>query len=325
MKQEPKVFVVKLRPGGGALEECKKQGKEKEWKLGVCDFCKKNHIIGIGWSIKENRIINDFEYYKKRFMSSYEKKQFINIQHLHECKEGDIIITRHIDGTYYIGKVNRPWKYIGKKKYEYYDVVNNVGMIWYKVKWGRLGLPGDLGISSSFGNIVIPKTDEIIKEAIKISYNISSGKNYFKINEKIKEKLYGKNALKYLDPRDLEDFIGLYLQIKFNYKILPSTWTQSEKDYEFYASKVEGKNKYESIAVQVKKSGELDINKYEKSADKNQLDKVFLYSGEYNYRNKRNAKKTKIIEENDLINFMKENRKLIDKTIPIYKLFSTTK
>ena len=64
-------------------------------------------------------------------MSSYEKKQFINIQHLHECKEGDIIITRHIDGTYYIGKVNRPWKYIGKKKYEYYDVVNNVGMIWY--------------------------------------------------------------------------------------------------------------------------------------------------------------------------------------------------
>ena len=281
---QPQVFIIKLRPTGGAFDNnWPMEQKKKRWAE-ICEFCRKNGIVGVGWQLERYRgTTSNWDFYYAKAKKEH-KSKLSSVAKLHKIKKDDIIVTRHMDGTYYIGKVKHPWKYIGKKEYRDYDVVNTIGVTWLKVKGGRLGIPNDVSFKLSRSSTVTTATDIFVSEATKIAYNRSSLNKYFSINCRIKNKLED-NPLESLGPKELEDIVGLYLQIEHGYKILPSTWGQSEKDYEFYAMK--GKRKIRVGAVQVKKSGELDIRKYVRDVKEINLNKIFLYSGDDGYKNKR--------------------------------------
>jgi len=82
-------------------------------------FCLENSILGFGWPIESSSQEVTWEEYKAKAKDKYGGKSWKTaINGLHDrMEEGDLCWTRDRDGSYYLGRVEGPWRFEGEAKY----------------------------------------------------------------------------------------------------------------------------------------------------------------------------------------------------------------
>ncbi|MBQ2937889.1 MAG: hypothetical protein IJE05_03295 [Clostridia bacterium] len=251
--------------------------------------CYMQNVFGMGWNYCDNNKFLDIqkkakefiklnkdknkirELYKKFFNKSADSalRDFLNIE------IGDYVITRLLDGNYYIGKVS--------EKAEPCNIEFISRFSWYcKVeewkKFNKNNLPGHIiGRMSQRRHSTIQRIatnsddNAIIKHFIYNLYHNTMKKSYIKINL--------DNFTSTLSSIDLEDLVYAYIIEKHkDYVLYPSQCKKNEIKYEFDLVNKTDTNKH--ITCQVKNKNIVKYNDYLNDAkDKNKFEKIYLFSG----------------------------------------------
>ena len=279
-------------------------GSEEQMK--VFEYCELNKIIGTGWRTnirlmdsKKERISDD-EFYNRlnKFNFSNQKSFKNSMKSLKEMKKDDLIWTRK-NNIYYICRVTGKAKdfMIGDRSKEVEDDVYD---IWHYVpcEFVKVGTEDNvLGtIVRSFNMGVVchirgKGKENIVKEFSKKIYNRYTGKNYYEINKPANK---WNHIWESMGAMEIEEIVGLYMQIKLGYGIYTSTNKNDTKEYEYILFKRD--NPREKAKIQVKTSN-INIDSY------NLGDMPFYFFTTGNY-----WKDGKIINGKELMNFAKKNK-----------------
>ncbi len=153
--------------------------------------------------------------------------------------------------------------------------------------------------------------DNIVKEFSKKTYNQYVGKEYYKIEKP-------KNKWDYLwesiGALEIEELVGLYMQIELGYGIYTSTNKKDTKEYEYILFKRQ--NPKERAKLQVKTSG-INLNEY----NVGDIPFYFFTLGNY-YKDGKVLKedekekyqklnKVKFLTKEELLGFSKRNEKVL--------------
>ena len=242
-----------------------------EEQIKTFEYCEKNKIIGTGWETdirlmnSKNEYISDEEFYNRLNNSRFKNQRgFKNaMKSLKEMKKDDLIWTRK-NNIYYICRVTGEAKdFVRGERTK--EIENSFYDIWHYVpcEFVKVGTEDNVigTIVRSFNMGVIchirgSGTENIVKEFSKKTYNQYTGKDYYKIEEP-------KNKWNYLwdsmGALEIEEIVGLYMQIKLGYGIYTSTNKKDTKEYEYILFKRE--NPKEKAKLQVKTSN-ININEY---------------------------------------------------------------
>ncbi|MFS0788649.1 hypothetical protein ABC345_19955 [Shouchella sp. 1P09AA] len=261
-------------------------------------YCVENGIIGIGWGIEENVGPMLSEEYlliaSKVYKDNTGWKRAMNA-FIHHMKLGDLVWLEY-GGVYYISELTGDAFYDPKRK----DLdLYNTRSCRIKEIGGLDVVPG--GIQTRFirGSAIQKVNDSILQQ-----YTVST---YFGKTTKVR----AENLLKYLSPDDLEDLVGLYLQYRHDYKVIPSSCKPTTKKIEYTLIREGSKGKIETAAVQVKKGNVLlSVGDY---ADL-PYDWVYLFGEDENYR-KSEVNNVKCLTRKELIDFITTYRSFLPNKI----------
>ncbi len=290
--------------------------KDEAKKLEARTYCIKNKIMAIGWSCK---IMHDsIQEYKEKFKEhnpTWMKKNgnypdSVN-RIIEQVQEGDYVWTYDGIEHYWIGKVIDKYPHIPVyhdndiffKEFGVYREVEN----WYSCEDDEV--PGKVINSFIKGSTLQP-----IKTLLEYSEYLYQKKHKnqpnlpFHPNEDVFETI--KNLLHY---NDLEDLLGLWLQIDRNYVVFPSTNKQSTKDYEYILKKEDGSKK---AIIQCKTGYDcINLETFDKYKDKYEI-----YLSVIDGHLRRNKKEVNINDEN-IININDYNTEYPEKSgYQIYKV-----
>lgn len=245
--------------------------------MNVIEHMEKNDLI---WTRRNNtyylcRVTSNEKYHcpkNKKKLLEYLKNRKVNI-------------------TYEEAEINDIWHFV---ECEFYEIGTEEAVLGTIVNNMKVG-----GTTQGF-----KKNREIVLEFSKSVFNEKFKKNYYKINiPKDKWSYFWSGML----AEELEELVGLYLQIKKEYGIYTSTCKDDTKQYEFVLfEKDTGKKVY----LQVK---EHDIN-LEKYNDITKNNLLYIFSNnDTEYENKTNVIR---ITKMELQTFIEENKKILpDKII----------
>jgi hypothetical protein len=279
------VFRIHLRPRGGLANN----------ELSF-SYCIKNRVMGVGWQIpKEPDEKIDWETYEKRALALKENKGKIPIvKYIKKwVSEGDLIWTRDTKGIYYLGKVLSGWEYLDNPEAREADIVNIVRVDIKKV--GSVDeVPGKV-IACFRGSRTIQEIAN--QQAILYSkklWNKLSEENQYPIDEN------NVNIWDLLNDEQVEDLIFIYLQFQ-NWYVIPNSRKKDTMNYEFYLI---NRETFQRAKVQAK-TGNSIINR-----DDTDNDIYFLFqpNGKFIGNEKDNIIE---IENEELINFVKNNKRII--------------
>lgn len=298
----------------------------REEQIKTFEYCEENNIIGTGWGIdirlmnSKKEYISDEEFYNRLNNSRFaNQKGFKNaMKSLKEMKKDDLIWTRK-NNIYYICRVTGNAKdfMIGERDKEIEDSFYDV---WHYVpcEFVRVGTEDNVigAIVRSFNMGVVCHirgrgTENIVKEFSKKIYNKYTGKDYYKIEKP-------KNKWDYLwesmGALEIEEIVGLYMQIKLGYGIYTSTNKKDTKEYEYILFKREKPK--EKAKLQVKTSN-ININEY----NVGDMPFYFFTTGNYLKDGKtledekmkvfQEQNNVKFLTKEELLEFAKENQKVL--------------
>ncbi|AXF57324.1 hypothetical protein [Salicibibacter kimchii] len=117
-----------------------------------------------------------------------------------------------------------------------------------------------------------------------------------------------QDILAYLSAYDLEDLVGLYLQYKLDYKIIPSTCKPTTKRIEYTLVRKGNQGQIETAAVQVKKG---DVHLKASEYIDLPYDVIYLFAENENYEKNETDERVKFISKSDVINFVKEYKSFL--------------
>ena len=251
--------------------------------------CYEQKAFGMGWNyatdkefIKIQKLARemlaqnmDKEEIKKLYKDVFANNAKAALRDFLNIEIGDYVITRFLDGNYYIGKVSQ--------KAMPCDIKEILRFSWYCkveqwIKFNKYDLPGHIigrMMQKNHSTIQRIGSDDgdnaIIKHYI---YNLFNN-----TLENAKLEINFDNFTSALSPNDLEDLVYAYI-IKENpqYILYPSQCKKDEVKYEFYlVNKIDASK---NITCQVKNKEIVEYNKYlEDAKDKNKFEKIYLFSG----------------------------------------------
>lgn len=244
-------------------------GVKEEDKDKAVTHCIKNKIMAIGWPC---RIANDdMDEYHEKFKEISEKNKLLEKKEwlkkngnypdsvnriIDQVQENDYVWTYNKNkGRYYIAKI------IDKKAhapvYKEKDFFSEEFGVYRQVEnWCHCEnseVPGKV-INGCIKGQTLQPVDSCLLEYSEYLYqkkHFNNSNLVFKPSECIEDTL--KNLL---HSDDLEDLVGLWLQIDRDYVVFPSTNKQGTKDYEYMLKKKDGSRK----AVIQCKTGYSDID-----------------------------------------------------------------
>lgn len=238
-------------------------------------FAVKTGVVGVGWQINDPYPGIPFEEVQQQVASQYEteRKSWTAAFHaLQEMEIGDLCYTRtKKDNCYYIGKVTGPWRYAMGEEFVTADVVNVRDCHWLKIG-EETRVPG--AVVASFRSPSSIQRISGVEVISKWIYYQLTGDCAYKVSP---EDLSSREVLDVLSSSDLEDVIGIYLQVQ-GWVVVPSTCHRSTPKYEFYLI---DRHTGKKAAVQVK-SGDIALDPAKYKHDQ-EVHAVFLFtaSGEY--------------------------------------------
>lgn len=298
------------------------KGVEKHIK--TFNYCEENEFVGTGWKTQKGlmnctqdiEFENRLEEAKKDFDNPNGFKSAMRV--FKNMKPDDLIWTRK-NNTYYLCRVKEIAKdfMIGDRSPE---VENDIYDIWHYVpcEFIKIGTEENVigAIVRSFNmgvacHIRGRGKEDIVREFSKKTYNEYTGKNYYSIKEPKNNWDYFWECMGALE---IEEIVGLYMQMKLGYGIYTSTNKKDTKEYEYILFKRD--NPKEKSKLQVKTSN-INLDEYnigdmpfyffttgnywknQKIVSQNQLNKLQM------------EKRIIIITKEELIKFAKENQKLL--------------
>ena len=249
-----KVFRINMKTDGN------RKGQDE-----LLNFCKSESIIGIGWSnsdftdgleYEENdvtKIQTAIQKYLKNNNTSNKKRPTIGFTAASNCllrmEKGDYIWTR---GTknYALAKVTGGCKYISKKQmsdsdykeYENYDIGFYIPVKYISDELTLNDVPGKVLASFRAPNTVAPINDNVGEPLLKYSDAVFQGTEV---------KFTSPKWETFLSADDIEEIVGLYLQVVKKLYIYTSTCKTETKTYEFMLVDKNGVD----YALQVKTGG----------------------------------------------------------------------
>lgn len=240
---------------------------EMKEQLTLFDECKKDGIIGVGWPVKDLEILNlnQEDYEKSITKENFEEIPNFNsfkasMNALREMKKDDLIWTRK-NNHYYLCKV---------KSNEKVDILseteNEDKWIYHYVNchFCEIGTEEKVlgAIAKRFNRGVIArlrsdneKEENMIKDFSQYMYDKVSGEKYYGVTM----SSYGIEDIWTInDPLEVEELVGLFMQMKLEYGIYTSTNKKSEKEYEYVLFK--RSNPVQKALLQVKTTDLSDID-----------------------------------------------------------------
>ena len=192
-------------------------------------FCIEKNIIGAGWSI-ENELDdgsrNGEKYYeigKAAYPNCEGFKKTANAM-IWRMQKGDLCWTRDWNGFYFLGKIDGPFIYQVGEPWDEFDVHMTRGCEWVAAGPAD-AVPGD--IRRSFTSAALQRVYSHTAATIsEIMYSEKSG-------EGTPNRANDIDLFSLLGPDELEDLVGIYLQIEKDWAIVPSTSKRSTPTYEF--------------------------------------------------------------------------------------------
>ena len=356
------VWVVKLSPSGGLLQHQEKQiekyglsiGEGDKYDFGksdlesfrdfykeqkIADYCKEHKIIAIGWTVKPE------DSWKRNTKMELNKGEYLRLFYNHELykdkqrwekevldfqkiEKGDFCWVRDSSDNYYICQITNDWKYEKSKDAWALDIAQR----YETSEWVKVGdaskVPGEIVKRLiTRGSAVYKINNNLLAEITK--YLFANGgenaidnaiKEYDRNVEYYQQEIKVDDLVKNLTEYDYEDLVGFYLQSQ-GWFIMPATRYQSTKDYEFVAIDKSGNR----AVVQVKhQNGKLRAKDH---LERSKTYKVFLAcsSGvEWSGIDKNNSNIEEIDNEK-LLEFLKQNNKLIPGRIKFSIIFNKIK
>ena len=164
----------------------------------------------------------------------------------------DLCWTRDWDGNYYIGKILGEWEYLSTKDYIDADIVNVRPCNWVRTG-GVDSVPGKVLNSFRAPRTVQAVDDNTVEFYSKLIYSKLNGENAhcWPSDRKL-------NLFSLISPEDCEDIVGIYIQEKFGFRLIPSSCRHDTVKTEFVLKNVEGERAY----VQVKQGVALNVNDF---------------------------------------------------------------
>ena len=220
-------------------------------------FCIERNILGIGWPVVspvDADTPRDWDAYYNLGMEQYynedDKGWWPAVNAIHNrMKIDDLCWTRDWDGNYYLGRIEGDWEYRSTTDYRDADIVNVRPCTWFPTG-GVDSVPGKVLNSFRAGRTVQAVDDETVSFYSRLRYNRLSKEAAYDLPGDLKRDLF---AL--IWPEDCEDIVGIYLQEKHGYRLIPSSCKLCTDKTEFILKTAEGKQAY----VQVKQ-GNVDLN-----------------------------------------------------------------
>ena len=293
----------------------------------IADYCLKNNIVAIGWSLSEeaNREkLNDlsFEDYYELAKKYYDVMPRSNVYRLaKDIKENDLIWMRN-KGLYYLARIKHEsnWSFNNSNEALLNDACNQIS----NVEWICIGdeseIPGALS-TSFIGGFTLQKIKKAgILEYSELIYDIKS-KDKFKYNRRI--ELNEDSFYSLITPSDCEDLLYIYSYKKNdkNYVCIPSTNKISTPQYEFVALDLEsGKHIYYQA-----KNGNVPLNtdKYYNLINQSS-NEVYLLTTRSKVENAKKYDAIHVIDPTELFEFAcnEENSNIIPPNIKYWMEFA---
>lgn len=278
------------------------------------EYCKDKEMLGTGWGPTEHveqqvrmmsteeEIIDDDEFENRVKINQKENKYGNRVEFtksmraLRNMNIDDLIWTRK-NHEYYLCRVKEKSKDFMRG--ERSEEIEKDYDIWHYVpcEFVKIGTEEDVlgAIVKSFNRGVVchirgSGAEEIVKEFSKKIYNDLTGTDYYEY-KKPEDKW--KDFLKIMGPLEVEELVGLYMQIGLGYGIYTSTNKKDTKEYEYIL--FNRKKPEEKAKLQVK-TRDINLEEY------NYKDKPFYFYTTGNYK-----KNGKVLKEEELEKFEKEN------------------
>lgn len=289
----------------------KTDGVYKHGQSNLLNFCINQKIVGIGWSSldfkeKLDKNINNPKDIQNYIWYSYKNdkkstKGFATASNImiDRMSIGDYVWTR-ADGTYKIAKILSEVKYMKDNElYKDFDIGFYREVEYCNKNINISEVPGKIIASFSASSTVQNVADDK-GQLFHYSDSLFRGEDNFKITL--------EDWTEFFSADDIEEIVGLYLQVKFNLYVYTSTNKRSTEKIEFELVDKKG----QLYGVQVKSGGvSLNGKDYE---EKSKEMKVFLFASnnEVNTNNNSNIIHIKVSE---VTRFIEEYKHILPKRI----------
>lgn len=290
------------------------------------DFCVNKGIVGFGWPIKfqPNTVYTDIEEYLNAAEEQYvvnwrghkeprENKGFRNAMSAltghNNMRIDDLVWSRTKSGVYWLGRITGEWTYCYDKEHRAADVVN-----FRSCRWVEIGAENHV-----LGKIIAafrpPATLQKIHSYYALDFSVREWNKRMKAShEQLSEsgKSTSSSFFESISSKDCEDVVSLYLQLKENYAIIPSTWRNDTQAFEFIMIKRD--NPKIRAVVQVKQGRvNLDARDFEKLVDEGFL--VYLFTSEGKQLNAGNVPGVTFLDPKVVEAFVREQPDILPKKV----------
>lgn len=183
-------------------------------------FCLDREIVGVGWPLKDLPSGATWDEYRSRADSFYRRQQNSKgwwpvLRALHDrMKVGHLVWTRDEAGTYWLGRIEGPWRYVFDAHHEAADIANVRACTWTEVGAAD-EVPGR--VTTSFRGLTLTEVKEPSASLTKLIYNEKTNSKTYEVTPG-EADLFGL-----LSADECEDLVALYLQVEHGYCVLPST------------------------------------------------------------------------------------------------------
>jgi hypothetical protein len=213
-------------------------------------FAIEKGYLGIGWPV-EGEGLSDWEKYEQLGREKYKSSKgwWKGVNAIkNRMKVNDLCWTRDRHGNYYLGRITGEWEYQTGIEFMEADLINTRKCTWIKI--GTVDhVPGKVVNSFIPRSTVQRIRDKTVLAFSKFIFNQKSDTKHYRIEQK------ASDIFSLLSSEDCEDIIGIYLQFKFDYMMIPSTCKKDTMAYEFVLlhketrkpAVVQVKNGYDSL------------------------------------------------------------------------------
>ncbi len=266
-------------------------------------FCIDKNILGIGWPVDLDEPLDWNDYYvagKKKYREEKgDKGWWPAVNAIRNRMEiNDLCWTRDWDSNYYIGQITGNWKYRSTRNYRDADIVNVRPCRWFQTG-GVDSVPGKILNSFIRSRTVQKVHDETSSFYSKLKYNQLSKEAAYDLSSDKNPDLF---AL--ISSEDCEDIVGIYLQEKQGYRLIPSSCRHDTVKTEFVLKTTAGKQAY----VQVKQGVAINTDKYKYDSSNPCEWFLFTTNGQYTGRGDSHVH---CLDPDDMRDFALANRELM--------------
>ena len=258
-------------------------------------LCLSQGVVGIGWGVDKKPKSKE-EYLKlgEKKYGDLSWRKASNIV-LSLMQIDDLVWFRDFSGTYYLARVRGDWKYKDAPENQQADLFNVRDAEIYKVGTSVAGrIINSFRASATVQRIL----GETVSSFSQIVYNRLCSHRFYK------PKVKSQDIFDLLSDVDLEDVVGLYLQLKKNYIMVPSSRSR-QNDTLFFEYQLVSKKNGEKAYVQVK-SGNTTIN-LDNYVNFGEMFYLFSPAGYYG----NGASNVVAILKGDILAFLKKEKKLM--------------